>query len=122
MPPIGLRLPYPVTAPSAAIVSLVCIAFVPFGIPNLSYNTLGSLCFTLGIFAAARTIFEAEGRPAVLAASGVVHGLAILAYPPLIVPAGAFAFSLALLVSRSRIRATAAYVGGGLAVGRAPVR
>lgn len=112
---LGLRQRIP--APAALVISLVCIAFVPLGIPNLSYNTLGSFGFTLGVFLAAPLIFEGEARSFALAASGVAHGIAILAYPPLLVPAAGFALVLCLLATRSPMRAIGIYAAGGLAVG-----
>lgn len=66
---------------AVAVPAAVCaVAFVPFDIHSLSYNTLGSGLFTAGCVLAYRP--RARGR---LALAGVCHGLAVFAYPSLAV-------------------------------------
>jgi hypothetical protein len=68
----------------AALLALSCAAFVPFNIFALSYNTLGSSCFVLGAFLLARGwLYKPSVSGRVFA--GVAHGLAVLAYPSMVI-------------------------------------
>jgi hypothetical protein len=81
---LGVR-PYVRSRTPAFLCSLLSVAFVPFSIPNLSYNTLGSGLFVAGCFLGLR--FLATRRPLFAALAGLVHGLAVVAYPTILVPA-----------------------------------
>ena len=64
---------------SAALLAAVCaVAFVPFDIHGLSYNTLGGGLFTAGLLLAYRP------RGWRLVAAGLCHALAVFAYPSLV--------------------------------------
>ena len=91
----------PFGAQAALLAGGLYTAFVPFNIPNLSYNTLGCGCFTLGCFVAARATLGAAGRGA-LAGAGLMQGLAVLAYPTLLLPVSLWWAALAVVTTRGR--------------------
>jgi len=105
--------------PAALAIALACVALLPFGLPNLSYNTLGSGLFALGLLAAAPAVVSGETGARRLAGCGLAHGLAILAFPPLLLPVLAFAAIAFPLFVGPRSRALAGYAAAGLAVGAA---
>jgi hypothetical protein len=83
--------------PAAIAASLLAVAFVPFNLPNVSYNTLAASCFCAGAF----LVFDrdAGGRWRWTdVAGGVFHGAAVTAYFPL-APAVAL-FTVLMLVQR----------------------
>lgn len=90
----------------AVLVSLAAIAFVPFDIHSLSYNTLGGGLFTAGCLLGFRSVLvpsRAAGRLA-----GLCHGLAAFAYPPLLVAvAAAWVARVVVSPARGRRRAVA---------------
>jgi hypothetical protein len=88
---------------AAALLLAICaVAFVPFDIHSLSYNTLGSGLFTVGCLLGYLAL-EREPSRAWLALAGACHGLAVFAYPSLVVAVAAcFAFRLALAPQRRR--------------------
>lgn len=69
---------------AALLAAVAAVAFVPFDIHSLSYNTLGGGLFTAGCVLAFRSLTPRAGRgwPVV---AGVCHGLAVFAYPSLAV-------------------------------------
>jgi hypothetical protein len=85
---------------SVAVLAAVCaVVFVPFDIHSLSYNTLGSGLFTAGCLLA----FWPGARLRWLVVAGLCHGLAVFAYPSLVVAvAVAFAARLAFAPERWR--------------------
>ena len=67
---------------SVAVLAAVCaVVFVPFDIHSLSYNTLGSGLFTAGCLLAFRPGLRARW----VVVAGLCHGLAVFAYPSLVV-------------------------------------
>lgn len=97
------------------------LLFAPYGIPNLSYNTLGIGFFTLGLFAATRVAWASEPLPEARAArwwalAGALHTLAFIAHVALSI-ATAFFFLWILLPVAGRWRRAASYAGGGILVG-----
>ena len=67
---------------SVAVLAAVCpVVFVPFDIHSLSYNTLGSGLFTAGCLLA----FRPGARARWLVVGAFCHGLAVFAYPSLVV-------------------------------------
>jgi hypothetical protein len=66
-------------APSSALLAATAVAFVPFGIHALSYNTFATGFFTAGCFLGAA--WTVDGRRAFLVAAGCAHGLAVFTYP-----------------------------------------
>lgn len=89
-------------------------AFVPFNIPNLSYNTLGCGCFTLGCLIAVRATLGGAGRRS-LAGAGLMQGLAVLAYPTLLLPVMLWWIALVAVSTRART-ATALTTLAGVAL------
>ena len=77
----------------------VAIAFVPFGIHGLSYNTFSIGFFTTGCFLGAAWLWGGGRRT--LAAAGAAHGLAIFTYPTFVLPVACFFVAL-YLTSRPR--------------------
>jgi hypothetical protein len=104
---------------AAALLLAICaVAFVPFDIHSLSYNTLGSGLFTAGCLLGYLAL-EREPSRAWLALAGVCHGLAVFAYPSLVVAVAAcFVLRLALAPQRWR-RESVGYALPALAVGGA---
>jgi hypothetical protein len=103
-----------VSWPVALVTSLVCVVLVPYSVPNLGYNVLGSGFLTIGGFVAVRGMTDVKERRAFFLA-GLFNGLATLAYPPL----AAIAVLLGLIVlvrSEAKLRSSAEYVGGGAIV------
>jgi hypothetical protein len=101
---------------AAALLLAVCaVAFVPFDIHSLSYNTLGSGLFTAGCLLGYMALEREAGR-GWLVVAGVCHGLAGFAYPSLVVAVAAcFALRLALAPQRWR-RESVAFALPALAV------
>lgn len=100
----------------ACVVALICVALCPFGIPNLSYNTLSSGFFTLGVFLGLRTLAprgEAGDRRWLLLA-GAAHGFASVALPSYAVVNLAYAGAIAAHLPRGeRLRGVLYYAAGG---------
>lgn len=89
-------------APATLLAAVAAVAFVPFDIHSLSYNTLGSGLFTAGCMLAFRSL-GARASAWWLVVAGVCHGLAVLAYPTLgVAVALAFAARIALEPPRWR--------------------
>jgi hypothetical protein len=86
----------------ALLLASTAVAFVPFDIHSLSYNTIGSGLFTAGCVLA-YFLLQPGRHVAWLVVAGVCHGLAVFAYPSLVVPVVAcFGLRLALAPSRWR--------------------
>ncbi len=97
---VGLR---PVLAtPRALLVGLAAVAFVPFQIHSLSYDTLGGGLFTAGCLLGFGSLREPQRRRLRLLA-GVCHGLAVFVYPPL-VAAVAVCYLIRLRLAHRRAR------------------
>lgn len=60
------------------------VALLPLGIPSLSYNTLACGGFLAGSFGVLAACLRSS--PALAAGSALLHGVAVFAYPPLILP------------------------------------
>jgi len=103
---LGVR-PFVRTSSEAFIPSLLPIAFVPFSLPDVSYDTLGSGLLVAGAFLGLR--FLGTRRFAFLAAAGFAHGLAVFVYPPLVLPASAFAVTVGLMRREEWRRVVAVY-------------
>jgi len=89
-------------APATLLAAVAAVAFVPFDIHSLSYNTLGSGLFTAGCMLGFRSL-EPRASHWWLVAAGICHGLAVFAYPTLgIAVAAAFAARIALESPRWR--------------------
>jgi hypothetical protein len=92
----------------ATLVGLAAVAFVPFDIHSVSYDTLGCGLFTAGCLLGFRSLREPEWR-GVRVSAGLCHGLAVFVYPTLIGAAVVcYVLRLALAGGRAR-RETLAY-------------
>lgn len=98
---------------TALLVASICVVFIPFNIPNLSYNTMGIGFFTAGCFWGIWVISKRR-NPAYLLFSGFCHGLAIFSYPTLLIPSSIYIILLVCLCEVRKIRALLAYFLGGL--------
>ena len=83
----------------SAVLAGAAIAFVPFGIHGLSYNTFSAGFFAAGCFLGATWLYGAGHRT--LVAAGATHGLAIFTYPTFVLPVACF-FVVLYLTSRPR--------------------
>jgi hypothetical protein len=90
--------------PSVAVFAGACaFTFVPFNIPSVSYDSLGSGLFTAGTLLG----LLAFRRPAARPWAGLSLGLSAFAYPPLILAVGATC-ALRLWLTRTAWRSEAA--------------
>ena len=85
-----------------ALPASAAVAFVPFGIHGLSYNTLGSGFLTAGLFLGLAWLFN--GRRSYVVASGAAHGLAVFAYPPLAISVVCSFVALYVCARQSAVR------------------
>ena len=90
------------SASAALLASVAAVAFVPFDIHSLSYNTLGSGLFTAGCLLAFRSLTP-QSSVWWLVAAGLCHGFAVFAYPSLAV-AVVMAFAARLVLEPPRWR------------------
>jgi hypothetical protein len=94
----------------AAVVALACVAFVPFAIHSVSYDSAGSALFTGGCLLGLRPLIEPRRRWSGIV-GGVCLGMAAFAYPPLVIPV-AFCVAVQLAIRRGR-----GIAGAALALG-----
>jgi hypothetical protein len=87
---------------AAILVACTAVAFVPFDIHSLSYNTIGGGLFTIGCALGYRSL-EPGTSVAWLVVAGACHGLAVFAYPTLVVAVLA-CFALRLVLAPARWR------------------
>ena len=81
---------------AALLAAIAAVAFVPFDLHSLSYNTLGSGLVTAGCLLGFRSVAKGAGA-GWLVAAGLCSGLAVFAYPSLLVAvAAAFAIRIGL--------------------------
>jgi len=99
--------------PLAIIAAAVIPAFIPWGIPAPSYNTVGAGFLTISLFTA--YLSRSSDRSWLALIAGVAQGAATTAYPPLIVGSvGLFAAAL-MRGDRTRWRVLGFYaIGVGL--------
>ncbi len=93
----------------ALLLSTLFIVFVPYQIPNFTYNSLGVGLFTVGIFLA---LLDFPSRWKYLAC-GLLHGLACIAHPMLFIPS--FGYGI-ILVSWVRPRGLIIWYAVGIAL------
>ena len=106
---LGLR-PFARTRAEGFLPSLIPIAFVPFNLPDLSYNNLASGFFVAGCFLGLRSL--ATQGSAAIATAGLAHGLAIFVYPTFVLPALVYVSILTLLGVPPRRRILVSYAVG----------
>lgn len=95
-------------------VAIAIVLFVPFGMPALSYNTLASGFFALGVFLGMRTILDGR-RDSFFFLAGLAHGLASVAIPTYVIPGVCFVGIAAFGLSRERrLRRFSIYAAGGV--------
>jgi hypothetical protein len=87
---------------TALLLGATAVAFVPFDIHSLSYNTLGGGLFTVGCVLAYLPLTQ-RASAGWLVGAGLCSGLAVFAYPSLVV-AVVVAFGLRVLVAPTRWR------------------
>jgi len=97
--------------PFALVLSAAYIAFMPFGIPGLSYNTLSSGFLTIGLALLGMSLLDDEPHHSRVVAAGILHGLAIIAYPTMIVVAPVVIVGL-LIAARDAKRQVWMYLAG----------
>lgn len=98
---VGLRSVLRSTS-AALLAAVAAVAFVPFDIHSLSYNTLGSGLFTAGCLLAFCALAP-QSSSGWLVVAGLCHGFAVFAYPSLAV-AVVTAFSVRLVLEPPRWR------------------
>ncbi len=89
----------------AAVLACAAVAFVPFGIHGLSYNTFASGFLTAGAFLLAASVLD--GSRLRRAIGGAALGLAIFTYPPFALAAGCVLLALLLAVKPRTLRTLA---------------
>ena len=92
----------------ALFVGLAVVAFVPFNIHSLSYNTLGGGLFTAGCLLGFKCLLKPERRADRILA-GLCHGLAVFVYPTLIVAVAACYLTRLMLARGPARRSTITY-------------
>lgn len=97
------------------IIALTAIAFVPFNITNLSYNTLGMGSFAIGCFLLVGAFLNPRS-PWLWGGAGFAHALSVVAYPTRLIAALLFIPLIFLLTKKPRIRPLVFY-----GLGYAPV-
>lgn len=100
--------------PLTLLFATPCFLFIPYGIPNLSYNTMGSGFFILGL------IFMyacAPRRAAWYFVAGILHAFAVLAYPPLAIAVVVCIPLFVALARDQRRKALGWYLGASLGLG-----
>jgi hypothetical protein len=80
IPALSKRLP----KEAASLIAAAVVAIVPLQIPNLGYNSLGSLLFTAGLFFHLNRYWG--GSPFCSFGAGLCHFLCVFAYPSLLIP------------------------------------
>jgi hypothetical protein len=98
---------------TALLIASICVVFIPFNIPNLSYNTMGIGFFTAGCCWGIWVI-STRRNPAYLLFSGFCHGLAIFSYPTLLIASSIYILLLVCLCEVRKIQALLAYFLGEL--------
>jgi hypothetical protein len=94
------------------LIASICIAFNPYMIPNLSYNSMGVVFLTVGCFLGIGVTLY-EHKKTCLFLSGICHGLSVFAYPNLLIPVFVY-FSGLFLLNYRNIRPIFCYILGGL--------
>ena len=106
--------------PLALMVSVICVAFVPFNIHGLSYNTMGCGFLTMGCFLGMVDQDRGSASRWTYLFSGVCHCLAILVYPPLLVAVCVYAVVIFFNGNYQRVQRVS-YVFGGLLAATIPL-
>lgn len=99
---------------TALLFSFASVVFVPYSIPNLSYNTLGAGFFLLGLFLSYWVISN-DKKPKYMFFSGLSHGLAVASYPTLFVAICVYAVFIRMLSSKAE-KALLYYLSGGILI------
>jgi hypothetical protein len=114
---VSLGLAGAVSAETRWLLVAFCLAYAPFNIFTLGYNTLGSGLLAAGLFLGLRGLLHGrESRGPWLLLGGLAQGFAVFAYPTLVVSAGVSVVAAAALSRGARLAAAARWAGG-LSVG-----
>lgn len=89
------------------------MALVPYSVPALSYNTMAAGFLACGFMFGLNYLLVSHARPHICLA-GVFHGLAAIAYPPLLLVLPAYAIALWSLRPSTRARTVLTYCLGAL--------
>lgn len=99
----------------ALLCSLLAIAFVPRGIPNLGYKSLAAGLFTVGVFLGFHTSAERKRNLWVDISCGIAHGLCCVANPPFTPVCLGYLSLLGFARTKKNPRPLIAYLSVGLA-------
>ncbi len=104
---------------AALIIGACCIAFIPYSVPALSYNTLGMGLLSIGVFTSVRWLLvRPDIQPRLLLHplfwSAFALAAAAFAYPPLAVPGAISGIALLWFASDERAAAIGRFVAGGV--------
>ena len=91
------------------------MSLVPFSLPTLSYNTLAAGFLAYGFIVGLNYLIVSHAKP-LLCVTGFCHGMAAVAYPPLLLVLPLYAIVLGLLRPGTRIRCAVYYALGALFV------
>src|SRR5262249_51822678 len=104
-----------IRVPAALLVGAACLCFIPYGLPGLSYNTVGAGFSAIALFTGAKALLEppVEGptHRDLFFWAGAGQGAAAFAYPTLLVQA-VFAGVMVLALADRRFRALSRFVLG----------
>lgn len=108
-----------VRRPAALLIAACCVAFIPYSVPALSYNTLGMGFLSIGLFTIARwLLLPPETEPPLrrhpLFWAGFALASSAFAYPPLAVPSAVAALVLLVLAHDERFTALGRITVGGV--------
>ncbi len=91
------------------------MSLVPFSLPTLSYNTLAAGFLAYGFIVGLNYLIVSHAKP-LLCVTGFCHGMAAVAYPPLLLVLPVYAIVLGILRPGTRIRCAVYYALGALFV------
>ena len=91
---------------TSLLMALPAVLILPLNIPNLGYNSIGSLGFMLGVFSGLTALWGKRRVPLLIA--GIAHALSVIAYPPLLIPVFFF-FTILVFKSTKRFVSLALY-------------
>lgn len=94
------------------LIASIAIAFEPYMIPSLSYNSMGVIFFTAGCFLGI-CIFLYPQKKICLFFAGICHGLSVFAYPNLLIPVLVYFLGLSF-INYKNIKKIFYYILGGL--------
>jgi hypothetical protein len=100
---------------TALLIACSCLAFIPFNIPSLSYNTLGCGFLTLGMIAGFSGIQHNKDSK-YLFYSGILLALAVISYPTLVISVACYVLIMLLIIREHYWRNVLKFAAGGIVV------